>query len=765
MKGILTFFLKRPRKVIVAAFIITLFMAYQALQIRIDGDITRILPRGDNPVDTTALNGYFFISIEAPEGELFSLEGLKAYEKVIKAMEAKPDVLRSFTPFNFVTLRQRRGGRLAASSFLKGKRAPRTEEELKEFQEGVEADPFIRGYLYSQDGKVLTSSFLTTRVVADNKEFMDGVRELLKELESLYTVRYSGDIAFGESTELALTRDFTKLVFLAIGVILIVMYLMFQAKRAIFLPLSVVIMGSIWCLGLTSLLGFRLTVVNSFVPALVLTIGSSYTIHIINEFFRMGDLHEEGDNSWIVDAVLHVNKTIVIACLTTIVGFLSLLFASQELVREFALSVSLGIFSVALLSLFYLPCVFALTKKPQLKHMEITHRGLLTRCMGGLGRVTARFPKTLILLGFGVVAAFVLMIPGLTIGADYITYFPQDDRIVEDTMAINKAAGGTQWINVTFKAPEGSDKYFLSGEGLQKAAEFESQVRGIKNVYDVISYPTILKDINQIRRGIHELPASSGNIKLYSRFFRMMFESSDSLFKEAALMNEDFSEITFIVRCFDLENGTYIAESDFPVLLDSVKKVAGNTLKSEPQIWGLSLLFGNASLMLLKDQSVTMIASFLFVFLIAAFFFRSVAYGIVTLIPLVTGICVNYIVMVSFQIPLDITTIMVSSVAIGVGVDDAIHFIIQYRNQLKLHPDDINRVLFNTFKITGRPIVLTTVSIVAGMMVLCVATFKPIMYFGILVSLALVGALIGTLLFLPAILKIFYRPGKVISQV
>ena len=149
-----------------------------------------------------------------------------------------------------------------------------------------------------------------------------------------------------------------------------------------------------------------------------------------------------------------------------------------------------------------------------------------------------------------------------------------------------------------------------------------------------------------------------------------------------------------------------------------------------------------------------MIIAIVLIFIITSLSFRSVSYGFFSLIPLATGIMLNFIFMVAFSIPLDITTVLVSCVTIGVGVDNSIHFLIQFRKQRKAFPDDFAKVISFTLRITGRPILLTTVSIVGGLLILTLSSFRPIIYFGLLVAFSLLATAVGTLVVLPAVLSI-----------
>jgi hypothetical protein len=173
------------------------------------------------------------------------------------------------------------------------------------------------------------------------------------------------------------------------------------------------------------------------------------------------------------------------------------------------------------------------------------------------------------------------------------------------------------------------------------------------------------------------------------------------------------------------------------------------------EIWGMSLQYLALSDLLRQTLVKSMLLSIIFVLIIATLAFRSPVYGLLTIVPLVSGVMLNFILMALLGIPLDMTTIMVSSIAVGVGVDDAIHFLLHYRRQVKVYPDDHRQALGETLIITGRPILLTTLSIAAGLIVLALASFRPIVYFGVLVVFTLSAACASTLIVLPALLLLF----------
>jgi hypothetical protein len=156
---------------------------------------------------------------------------------------------------------------------------------------------------------------------------------------------------------------------------------------------------------------------------------------------------------------------------------------------------------------------------------------------------------------------------------------------------------------------------------------------------------------------------------------------------------------------------------------------------------------------LILSMGISIISIFLLTFLV----FRSALFGLYPLVPLVVGLLLNYAMMALTRIPLDMTTIMVSNIAIGVGVDSAIYVVIQYRRQIAAAPGDPQAALAQTLVVTGQPVLLSSLSIVIGLLVFATAAFRPIVYFGMLVMFTLLATTLGTLVTLPTLLALDTR--------
>ncbi len=743
----------------VATGLLTIFFGYFALQVKLNSDIESLLPPNDAVARLMQKfgggmpKGDYLVVAAKPKGAM-TVEGLKALHGAIAKIEKLPKVQPAIDPFNYYTFKMV-GRRITVIPLAGSNPVPQNQSELATFEKNLKADPFAKNLIVSQDGKALAALFLVGKVPND-RAFVANLKSILAGLSPYFTTYYTGATPFSVRTRDYLMQDLPKLFLLAALVILVMYYVGFRAKRAVFLPLAVVTVGTVWCLGLMTLLGFQLTVVSIITPPLVLTLGSSYSIHILNQYYREAR-QNPGQRTEIINSIDHVNRTIILAAATTVFGFLSLLPASMYQLREFGIATSFGILSCAVLSLFFFPAVLSHLRVPKSFQSNKVLEGFLARTMGHVSRFVLRFRIAIICVVGLLVVAFGFSLSHIRYQTDYVKYFPQKDPIVQDLNFINRNFGGYQQMYLTVTAPNGDKNYFLQRSALEQVANFESKLSADPNVTYVSSFVTYLKYLNKLANGKDEIPQQNGLTMLLSRYLRTMAnESGGDVVK--TLVGKDFSQLTVSFRVFDPKHNRLLSENDLRTVMDRIHGYADETIKPDlkPEIWGATLRFLNLSSIMKQDQRRSTILSVLLIFLLTAISFRSVRFGIYTLVPLATGIMFNYVLMAVLSIPLDMTTVMFSSIAIGVGVDDSIHFVLQFKQQIA-DTRDITTAISNTLEVTGRPIVLTTASIVGGLLVLTLGNFEPIVFFGLLVSSALLTTMIGTLVVLPVVLDLNWR--------
>ncbi len=757
IKRLLQFSQRHSVVIIISAVVITIIAALLALQIEIDADALNLIPEDEEYEElkerygSRAADDFILIAAERPDA--FDGEALKALKTMIDSIEDMEGFINSSHPFNILTF-QKSGRKLEITETAPNQEVPDSEKARIRMKELLLSDPFARGLVISDDAKMLISTFFFEKEDTPIA-FMEEIKKLATPAAAFYDIYYDGTFPFTVTTFAYLTGDFPKLVALAAAFILIIYFLSFRSLRSVLLPFAVVIMGTIWCIGIMTLFGYKLTLISIITPPLVLTIGSSYSIHLLSQYYRESHPERKGGegHSWIAGSVVHVNKTIVMAAVTTIIGFLSLLSCTIEEARQFGIATSFGIFFCALLSLFFLPACLNHVKTPTVAQKQRITEGRLSRIISKTGIILLRF-RFLILTAFAaLVAAAFIAFPHIGYQTDFIRYFPEDETIIQDNAYIKSKIGKYDFINITLSAPEGEENYFLRPEVLEKILSVEINAEKSEEVAYIYSFVSYLAHLNEIMNDSYEIPQTRGLILLLSRYVKAISEMSVTEDTLSNFANEEFSELTISYR---YREKSMLFQEDIAASIETFRVLIEEHLPDEieVQFWGIGPRFIRLAEIFNEDQRQSTILAMLLVFIVTTFALRSFFNGIAALIPIITGITLNYIIMALLNIPLDMTTVMVSSVAIGVGIDDAIHFLLQYKRQLRRHPDNVPLVIANSLKITGRPILLTSLSIVGGLLVLTVAQFKPIVYFGFLVALALVATALGTLLILPAALSV-----------
>ncbi len=741
----------------------TAFFGWFAARLHVNPDVESLIPENSAVRQLmqrhrqSGLSGeYLVVAVESAEP--FDIGRLAVLHDVLRRLEELPELERGITPFNLVTF-EKQGTRLMAVPMAPGQRAPATPEELDLFRRRLTGTPYAENLVVSADGTVLCAIF-PAAAIRDFSAVMRTVRGIVSALDGHYRSYLSGSLPFMDRTGVYLSRDLGLLFVVAMAVLLLFYFLAYRSLRGVLLPFLVVTIGTVWCLGLMSLLGFTLTLLNIVTPPLLLTVGSSYGIHILNRYYRSSPQMHRG-KEWLIGALEEVSGTILWASLVSIIGFISLIFTSIRQVREFAVVTSFGTISCAVLAILFFPAVLSRLKPPRRQQVQRVRAGALSGMLLALSRfvLRRRWPIVAALLLFAV--AFGLTLPFIRTDTDTIGYFPRRDPVVQDMYFLTGKLGGFDELNLTLRAPGGEAGYFLRPEALRAVSALELELRRIPDICYAVSFASYLRFLNRVSSGADTIPDARAPILLLSRFVRALAAEGAGSNPAAGLSNADFSEMTLSFRIYNSRTGKFINEQGLRDLLARMQPqiAAGLPAGVQSEMWGMGLQYLSLSDLLRGNLAISFGGSVLLVLLISILSFRSLSFGLLAVVPLVSGMMLNFILMAVVGIPLDMTTIMVSSVAVGMGVDDAIHFILSYRRRRRQVPGGARRAVSAVLLSTGRPIFLTSLSIVAGLLVLGLASFRPIVYFSVLVVFTLAATCASTLVVLPALLSLFPSLG------
>ncbi|MCH3916717.1 MAG: efflux RND transporter permease subunit [Spirochaetia bacterium] len=672
---------------------------------------------------------------------------LNTLDICLENLKAQPDVHDYTSVFNYFTV-IKKGSRLSLvplSSHQEG--TPWTDAQVMELRQRLSTDPTVTGYMVSADLQSVIFHLDTAKLSEERIYDLLTYLQPLEQYGATFSITGSAPITY--RIMYYLTHDLTLLLGLCLIVILITFYLSFRAKRSMLLPFVLSIIGLIWTFGTMALLGYEITLINIVTPCMVLVLGSSYAVHLLSEYYRM---HVEGFPAKAIPfkAGERIHTTIFLAAITTIIGFLSLLVSKVSGLREFGLSVSIGIAYCAILSLTFLPIALSFLDAPKQKQQEIFEHGILTRTIHKLATLVTEHWKIFCLVFVAVFVGFFLTKDKVMVDTNYMAYFPESDRIGTDTRFIAKELGGDMPFEVVLTAPSTSAGFFLDPVNLGKVYAFEQEVEKSPDILQDISFASYVAFLNKTYSGKEDIPSQKALLNLFSRLVTLLHDKGAGLIGK--VISKDGNTLHIYLQSYDSikkDVATTSSSARIETLLRSSLPLLPKGVSV--QFKGTNAQALSFSRQLMKDQQASQMVSYLLVFILAAFAFCSAIRGLLTLIPVATAVAANYIFMYLLGIPFDMVTVSFASVAIGAGVDDAIHFLLHYTQHRKEHPQSpVKQTVRLTMEETGRAIVITTLSIVLGMLMLSFGSYTPIRFFGILMSIALMDSMLATILILPA---------------
>lgn len=749
---------RRARAVIATVLGLTLFLAVLAAGVEVRSTLDELFPdevdrllreRGQSRAERD------FLIMAAASGNAFAVDALGALDRVIQQIEALDEVTGSITPFNLLTFGAGARGGLAIAPVSAGGRAPDSAPEAALLKRRLLDDPTSRKLLVAPDGNTIGVIFNVPRR-DDYDQLFAELERITAPLTDYYEIHWGGNPTFDHRMKRRLATDFPRLMIAALLVIMISYYVTFRGAMTVVMPLAVVVVGTIWTMGTMRLLGISFTITSIMTPPLVVSLGSAYSVHVLTDYYtsasRRGLLQDSV--KW---AMARVTATIVLAALTTIIGFSSLLTGSLVQVREFGLITALGIAYCALLALFFLPACLTLLPPPSRARAWPRSPAVLS-ALARLGATRWRYLVLAAAAALVVVCAASL--GGIRYDTDLARMFGRDSQLIRGNLFVGRELVGALDVNVTLTAPDAARNFFLDPEQLQRVANLEDALRNDPDVAYVASFVTQISRMNLAARGSYEVPRNRALIGAFARLLQGLPEASASDAMLQSTIGEGASSLTVNVRITEAaDGGRLVNEQEFRETVTRIEELARAHVPAAVavEIWSRGMAILSVADNLLLDHVRSAIVSVVLVFLVTAVGFRSLLFGAYTLVPVVVGLMTNFTLMALADIPLDGVTMTLSALSIGVGVDHAIHLLLAYRRETAAGATAAAAISLALAR-SGRSILISAISLAAGLLVLVASTFPPIAVSGLLLAVLVLSTLAGSLVILPVVMGLRRAP-------
>jgi predicted RND superfamily exporter protein len=677
MEKLLKKLLKAPWIVLVLTVIFSvLFFIPMKENSRMETDLDEYMPKdhpafvySDKAEDWFGIKDGIIVAVENKNGIFNSatLDTLKQLTKRLQKMDEidKADVTSLYTADNIVGSEYG----LDVKAFYKS--VPKSKEKLNKLKQNVETNEMTFGRLVSYDETV-------TVIIAEIKDDVF-TQEFYKEILELSSSYQTDDIMIHvagrpivEGTMALLgPADMKKMVPIVLVVILLVLFFMLRSVKSTLLTMSVVFLSTIWAFGLMAILGVPIYAVSTMIPIMLIAIGVADGIHLYSHLqLFLQKNHDATKKEATIDMIKNMWKPVVMTSVTTAVGFISLLTSQVYPIKYFGIFTAFGVLMAMVFSLVVIPAGIMIFGLPKVKKLTKNHEEKKSGLAYNFAEKVLKHKSISIIATTVIIILSIIGLQKIWINSSFLDKFEKDSDIVLTDKFINEHFGGTTTLNLILDS-EGEKDVFKNPDVLKLVDQMQSKV---ENNLDIVGNSFALTDytkrmnkvMNEDKGKFNIIPDSKNLVAQYL----LLYEMSGDPENLNKVVDYDYSKLNVT---FQLKSDDSKAINSTIAIIDTYKKdfdKQGVTIKYAGSGY-TGLVFTD---LILKGQVTSLILSLIIVIVLLSLMFKNYKLGLIGAVPITITALISFGIMGFLNIPLNSTTALLSSIAIGIGIDYAVHF-------------------------------------------------------------------------------------------
>ena len=668
-------------------------------------------------------------------GQLKEIEGVEQVISILQARNMKKnEALKSFE-FKPVTSQRYE-----------------TQKEVDAVAKELASLPFYRKLFYNDKNKTHLMALTLNKELLDDESRID----LILSIEDVINpfaeqigvdVHYSGLPYIRTKSTVKTKAEVEMFIFLAMGVTAFIMLLFFRSFSAMFYSMLVVGVGVVWAIGTLVLLGFKITILTALIPPLIIVIGIPNCIFLLNKYHNEFKLH--GNKIKAMTRVIQkVGNATFMTNATTAAGFATFVITQTQMLVEFGIVASINILLVFLISLIIIPSIYSFLPIPKERHLSHLQRTWMNKLSAWMEKVVINhrnivYFSTVLLLVFAFYGVSKIETTG-----NIVDDIPKDDPIALDLDFFERNFAGVMPFEVMVNTHKNN--------GVSKSSTLK-RIQKLENVlaeYPEISSTSSIADLAKFSKQAYY----NGNPDYYSlpssqeKNFILKY-AKNTLGDSADIFNSFIDSSKSVARISARMKD--IGTKQMRALRDSIKpKIDAifNPEKYDVSITGTSVLFLEGTTYLVKNLFSSLLLAISLIAILMAWMFSSSRMVVVSLLPNLIPLILTGALMGYFNISIKPSTILVFSIAFGISIDDTIHFLAKYRQELKANHWNIRLAVINALRETGVSMFYTSIVLFFGFSIFIASDFGGTVALGLLVSVTLLFAMTANLLLLPSLL-------------
>ena len=625
--------------------------------------------------------------------------------------------------------------------------------DIKKFKQKLLLElPFYKNILYNADGKTIRSTIYMDKKIVNTiqrKEFI--FKTFLPlittfEKETGLDVKISGMPYIRTLNAQNIVDEIGIFVISAMMLTSLIFFLFFRSFRATFISMFVVLIGVMWAFGILGLLSYEITILTALIPPLIIVIGVPNCIFLINKYQQEIAKHRNMFKS-LKRVIMKIGNATLMTNLTTASGFATFILTDSKVLKEFGIVASINIIIIFILSLLIIPVAYSFMSLPTKKHLKHLNSPYLKKFINWLENSVIYKRINVYIISIVSLAIGVIGIYQINISASIIEDMPKKSQFFKDILFFDDEFNGIVPIEIIVDSRRKGGATRLST--LKRIDKLEQYIEDIPELSAPISTVRGFKFFKQAYYNgnpkYYKLPTSQEN-SFITRYLKNL-NNSNGLMGNYIDSNSQFNRITTFMKDIPSDRIEEIEED----LIKKIDKIFPPNLY-KVKLTGKTLLYLKGTYYLIRNLIFSLSLAILLIALFMAYMFRSPKMIVISLIPNLLPLIITAGVMGFSGIPLKPSTILVFSIAFGISVDDTIHFLAKYRQELIANNRKVKAAVYISLRETAVSMFYTSIVLFFGFAVFMSSNFGGTVALGGLVSVTLLFAMLANLILLPSLL-------------
>lgn len=737
---------------------ITIFLAMQWENMRFSNSQANLLP-DDHPIN---LEYQEFLGQFGEEGNaivfairdssLFTPENFNRWNKLSKQLEAFPEVDFVLSTDNLKELvKDTVDQKFMIRPLIE--KTPNSKADVDRIAQYLfNKLPFYENLIYNKASSTIRTVMYMDKDIVNTSVRKDFILQDLSRLiekfekDTNLDVRISGMPYVRTMNSQNIIDEIGKFILAALGVTSLIFFFFFRSFRATFISMCVVIIGVMWAFGILGLLKYEITVLTALIPPLIIVIGIPNCIFLINKYQQ--EVKKHGNQALSLQRVISkIGNATLMTNITTASGFATFIITDSKLLKEFGIVASINIIGIFILSLLIIPIVYSFLSLPKNRHLKHLNKRWIDAFVNWMENIVRNKRIAVYIVSICLLVVSIIGIYQIDISGSPIEDMPKKAEFFKDIRFFENEFDGIMPVEIVVdtKNPKG----VMKPANLRRMDQLGQVIAEIPELSPSLSVVNLVKYSKQaFYNGIpkyYQLPTSQENSFIMD--VARKSSNENNLLDSFVDSTGQVARMTTYMRDVKTSRMEEIEER----LLENITKIFPDERYSV-YMTGSALLFLKGTKYLVKNLVMSLALAIGLIALFMAYLFRSFRMIVISLIPNLLPLIVTAGIMGFIGVPIKPSTILVFSIAFGISVDDTIHFLAKYRQELESKKWQIKKSVYAALRETGVSMFYTSIVLFFGFSVFIISNFGGTVALGALVSATLMFAMLANLILLPSLL-------------